>query len=243
MEPLQSRVAFVAYLDILGFTKLVQDQPEVVGDVLEQFTAISSEQGSEALDYLLFSDLIILYTKDDSELSFQEILSKVADLQYKMLERQIPIRGCISHGHIKLLSGSRGHIIAGSPIIDAYQYEGRQQWVGVMLSPGRLKSYEGFMSWYWTQFRSPFAGDRKVAAYKSIPLKDSSGTIGAFSGYAVVPNLHNKWGSHDYSMLLRRIEMSMLQAPDVAIQAKYNRTLEFLTGQHKELVMRMAGNG
>src|SRR5262249_26781503 len=77
-------------------------------------------------------------------------------------------------------------VIAGLPIIDAFKYESKQQWVGVMLAPSALKLM-------LDQFRNPIAGNdwrwrSRLWKYPNIPLLSEAGTsTNMFDSFAVCP--------------------------------------------------------
>ncbi len=156
---------YVAFLDILGFSELISSG--LIPDFREYFNIMESAVKGPHLQYVTFSDSIVINTKGQGELIFssgeedmiEEIVNEfkeeeeeslfnlikaVSNITYRFLtELNVPIRGCISYGNFYRVESDEGDVmIAGTPIIDAYHYEKNQNWIGVMLSPRVIKSNE-----------------------------------------------------------------------------------------------------
>jgi hypothetical protein len=66
---------------------------------------------------------------------------------FKLIQARIPVRGAIAFGPffrqtLDTAQGDAGKsvFLAGRPIIEAYEYEGRQDWVGTILAPTALEA-------------------------------------------------------------------------------------------------------
>ncbi|MDD4876265.1 MAG: hypothetical protein PHQ86_03935 [Dehalococcoidales bacterium] len=129
---------YVAFFDMLGFSELVRE-----GSFSENFNKYSEilsnavEINKDGLQYVTFSDSVVINTKNKGKEQLQYLIRAVADISFRFLtELDIPICGSISIGQFDRHEHKDGNvIIAGRTIIDAYQYEQKQDWVGVMLSP------------------------------------------------------------------------------------------------------------
>src|SRR5712691_11296008 len=121
---------FVALLDVLGFSALVmggdsEGRLNRYLDVIQQ--ALGDSIGS-ALDYVVFSDTIVLTTRDDSETSFQVLISRCSALFGLMLENDIALRGAISLGSFFREESRGGVFVAGKAVVDAYTVETQRDW-------------------------------------------------------------------------------------------------------------------
>jgi hypothetical protein len=142
---------FLAMFDILGFKALRKERGTNDLYMLYDRLILPSVQHSAALkgksdgqgnfrpdfsdisvNYKIFSDTVIFYTKDNSFQSFVSIISS----SFSLLKSGIgggnaPYRGAISYGD--LIDDQRG-IFIGTAVEDAYQGETSQAWSGCMLT-------------------------------------------------------------------------------------------------------------
>jgi len=133
---------FVALLDVLGFSSLVASDGE--GKHLERYLiclqqALDEEAVGPKVDYVVFSDSIVLTTQDDSEPALQAVLLRCSRALGLMLRNEIALRGAIACGSFFRSAGTSGVFVAGRAILDAYHFETVQDWVGIMLAPSTIK--------------------------------------------------------------------------------------------------------
>lgn len=139
MKTIQRYTGYVALVDVLGFRELVgrDDHLQYMDTVAE---LIDEPQDSQLLQYVLFSDTVIVNTKTDDEEALWLLLRACSGLFAALLEQQIPLRGAIAFGQFdRSLGTDRGVIVAGRPIVEAYHYELKQDWIGMMLCPSVLR--------------------------------------------------------------------------------------------------------
>ncbi|MBF0169119.1 MAG: hypothetical protein HQL45_15965 [Alphaproteobacteria bacterium] len=138
-RPLRYRKRWFAYLDLLGFKNLVHS--ESIEDVLEQYLEVLRRMQdacrlgmTEAkLINAWFSDTFIIYTGSDSPQDFAYLEQAARIFFQLLLNKHIPVRGCISHG--ELYSQSRRNIFIGPALIEAHFYGEALNWVGLCLAP------------------------------------------------------------------------------------------------------------
>jgi len=238
---------FVALLDVLGFSNLVSG--DAAGTRLQQYVtslqeALTVPDPGPAVQYVVFSDTIVLTTNDDELTSFQALLLRCSRVLGLMLEREVAVRGAISHGsYVRSAALAGGVFVAGTAIIDAYRFEKNQDWVGIMVAPSALRrvpdlkarcALEGLEA-------STVEGQREVRRrtfapfvqpcqtipfHKSSPLDDND-----FEGFAVVPSTGDATPAALRDSLggtLTALERLKLLAPDPAAQAKYERSRRWL---------------
>lgn len=86
----------------------------------------------QSVGFRIFSDTVLIYTKDDSLLSFFSIVSSGSQLLVQgFCGTKAPFRGAIGYGDFI----DDGTIIIGSALEDAYSWESRQAWAGAMFTP------------------------------------------------------------------------------------------------------------
>src|SRR3989442_26986 len=92
-------VGYVALLDVLGFSNLVSGDRAAARlaayqEVLQ--TALAAE--AEGMEYVVFSDTIVITTDDDTERSLKPLLRGCSRLFGLMLDNDIALRGAIARG-------------------------------------------------------------------------------------------------------------------------------------------------
>lgn len=136
---------FVAYLDILGFKSKVinSDNPEVLESLLRRFFKSlkyyggvdeSKTQQSPPVRFTWNSDSILIYTEDNTLEKFINISSVIAFFIMGTMDYiPFPVRGALSQGDF--YCDSVGNIYFGKAMLDAIEWEAKQEWSGVILTP------------------------------------------------------------------------------------------------------------
>ena len=115
---------FVAFLDVLGFSEMVQADFESAGENqnlrnLEEALGAVEPKG-EGVQALQFSDSIVLSSSfDPSVSSLQVIVNASKSLQLRLFQSGILIRGGIAHGR----HYHAGSFLFSQALIDAYRLE------------------------------------------------------------------------------------------------------------------------
>ena len=143
----------VAVCDILGFSNLVKSVSlDVVvdrhlgqlrkalwhsihkGDFPEKNPSLEEIRNEASLGLAWFSDTILIYTFNDSDEAFRELLVCLSWLIFEtMLGGGTRIRCGVSYGEIYIDTENSFYI--GKPIIEAYQLQQEQAWSGGALTP------------------------------------------------------------------------------------------------------------
>lgn len=145
-HPLRYRNRWFAYLDLLGFTNLVKSKAieEVMPIYIEALAQMNRacEHGKSKVGLLnsWFSDTFIIYSRSDSLEDFSHVESAARNFFQLLLIKNIPVRGCISHG--KLYSQTKKNIFVGPALIEAHMYGEALDWVGFCLAPSVEKKLE-----------------------------------------------------------------------------------------------------
>lgn len=235
---------YVALFDVLGFSDRVM-RGEIDG--LDRYieTVLSVTRPRKRLRTILFSDTVVLFTLDDSDNSFQEIVNASSWLLYELIGSGIPVRGALSYGDfVRTDSAEHGTVIAGRPIIDAHYFESRLQWIGMMVAPSVLNHRKELVTSAYdlkvaakdtsgSAFRE-VAKRLRIQHCENVPLTESAGE--PFEGFAIVPLASKAKTLEDLrdSMddILQTLTRLKQLAPDARSQAKYRRSLDWLNHVH-----------
>ncbi len=222
---------FVALIDILGFSEatLKDNLKGFFSDYDTFIDKIISQYKKEKIGYIVFSDTIVIYSESSAVKSMNSIIEACSLLSTQLLKNGLSTRGCISYGRFHLKMSKNGVIIAGKPIIDAFDYERRQDWIGVMVSPlvieylsdcKRLKS---------------FKNNKLIIKCDKIPFHtEDQINSRKYEGYIVIPTifktpkppLNKDIIVRDLREIIRLIEERKSFATGIPSQMKYNNTLE-----------------
>lgn len=139
------RKCFVGYLDILGFKEAIlkSDNPDTLLFHLRRlFREIEISCGlkkfknldSLPVQFIWMSDSILFYTADNSIEKFKYIANIIAGFIRKTIEAgPFLYRGALSHGDFYF--DPKLNLYLGPAMIDAADWEKKQNWSGVMLTP------------------------------------------------------------------------------------------------------------
>jgi hypothetical protein len=238
--------SYVAFLDVLGFRALVgsPDWRKKLETYIEAVDHATRSGGTDALQYVIFSDSVIINSKQDDYESFEFIVTACATLFAGFLESGIAVRGAIAHGKVRRSEKKNGTFVAGGPIIEAYGYESRQNWVGIMLCPSTTESLPDLEQ----RCALPLSEDitarfdlrrlRLPALIQQNPCirfhKEDKGNLDepdTFEGHAVLPT---GAGIEAWNIVpkldraLQSLERLKMIAPDPKAQKKYSHTLDWL---------------
>ncbi|WP_338374998.1 hypothetical protein [Dysgonomonas capnocytophagoides] len=142
---------FVAFIDILGFKdRVMRSSISEVSELLlkmNKFLENSLDLGRDRgfnlmnerreekepdniLRFTTFSDSIVIFSKDDSEIAFSFFCQKITQFIEECLKNEIPLKGAIAHGEIYVNQSKL--LYCGQPLIDAYLLEEELQYMGII---------------------------------------------------------------------------------------------------------------
>jgi hypothetical protein len=132
--------AWVVVFDILGFKNVIRQTdrefPRILlmsklDDLLEALEPDIIQHGQ--LEYMVFSDTIIIFAPDLEARSYGWFLLQCEILINRSITVRLPLRGAISIG-TAFISISPPMII-GPSFIEAHEYCEDQNWIGLLLTP------------------------------------------------------------------------------------------------------------
>lgn len=238
---------YVAFLDVLGFSALLTGG-EGEGGRLQEYLrciqeALATNERSPKVEYVVFSDSIILTTPDAYIESLLELLLRCSRLFGLMLNTGIPLRGAIAYGAFSREAMAESVFVAGRPIIEAYRFESEQDWVGIMLAPSVVRQVPDLLGRCSTANLSPsdpgmFEGILKLLPWAAfvqpnpqIPFHMTSLERNDFDGFAIVPSDGTATPDALVASLGTSLEALLRMkslAPDPRSQAKYARSYQWL---------------
>ncbi|MFN0242349.1 MAG: hypothetical protein ACKVWV_05595 [Planctomycetota bacterium] len=146
-----TRQRMVALCDILGFKRLIESRPldKLLAHDLALFrrlTGYSVKQGlfptdvprldelraQERVGVAWFSDTLLLYARDDDELSRRNVLETVGWLLFMTTKTKTPLRIGIDHGEFH--ASPEDEVFVGRALVGAYELERSQEWIGGALT-------------------------------------------------------------------------------------------------------------
>ncbi len=218
----EKRDTWVAVYDVLGFKNLVrgadQDFPLALLtlNLSELLEWIQNEvEDFDGFEYMVISDMIILFSPDVEPISYSRILLICKQLINHFIYKQFPLRGAISIG--TTFAAEDRPILIGPAFVEAYEYCEDQDWIGLLLTPSATKAIRNAGL---EPLRHDFVSDE-------IPLRNlESENVLAYRFQGGAANFD--------SPLLSRLEQMRHFAPDEA-KEKYSRTMDFIKKHYKYL--------
>lgn len=234
---------YVAFLDVLGFSALVarDDTGKKLSEYQEQLDlAVSDKVGPlQPARYVVFSDSIVITVAGEDYRAFHSIVVRCAGLFGRLLEADVAVRGAIAYGNYVEHPTGNGVFVAGPALVDAYHYETRQDWVGIMICPSAIEQNPDLGQRCNLETPHESESDRYVALsfacsvspYPYIPFhKEEMENNNGFEGFAITPNAYTYTPGAMKDFLGeagRKMEWLKAIAPGPEEQAKYRLARDF----------------
>lgn len=220
---------YVALFDILGFSKLVEQNEldrvadaysrakEVFKNILSHINEVNKGFTDISVEYRSFSDTFLIYTSKTGEDAFLSLLAACDGLFIGGIENKLPLRGAIAQGEIIVQAGME----IGRPIVDAYRNEQRQEWSGCWISDQCLSGFDV----------SKYFADKSLVQYE-IPLKDGEGK--KYVAFNWVKSLawkvlyENKKNDFEVEQIENMMEFMNEESSDLHVRRKQDNTRKFL---------------
>lgn len=231
---------YLAWLDILGFKEFCRkNRSEKVFGVLCRCADKSTEDvfhrsavavwhfHSNLVKCHVFQDTVVLYSVPHKRDALPEMLSTCCSLLYSLISQKIPVRGAIAYGNIEqrevcLDNHLIGSLIMGSAALKAYEFEQKQDWIGVALCPSLLEHNRVLVQ------------SCKRCREAEIPCKDKL----PYDGYALIPAKRESEADGELAQDIGE-SISSLKVMEVKarpeIKQKYSQTIGWLESVEKDL--------
>lgn len=157
---------------------------------------------------------------------------------HNLLAVRIPIRGAIAFGDFFRSTVAESVFVAGSAVLDAYQFEEQQDWVGVMLTPSARAQVADLQTRCDLNFRTSVDFVKRVewAAViqycDSIPFHVRLGEKNKYKGFAIVPRHCDFEAANlreSIQSAIRQLEWLRDIAPSPTSQLKYESATSWLS--------------
>jgi hypothetical protein len=236
---MRGKEGYIALLDVLGFEQLVARESYV--EELERYTdTIRRASDNSALEFVLFSDTIVITTFATDEGSLKNLVRSCSRLFGELLVEEIPLRGAIAKGSFLRNKTDAGVFLAGRAVVDAYRFEKKQDWVGILLTPSVLKSMPSLRTLCRVPGANLVGADlareaanlewmRCIQPCNSVPFHgDIPVEPGGYDGFAIVPTRSDLQTRDQILAENRQMQEALLRlkslAPDPSAQKKYEST-------------------
>jgi hypothetical protein len=138
---------FVAHVDILGMSALVERDADEAWGMLSDLVAVRDRvaglafefldtkeivAASEATQRVTFSDTIVLFTNGTSDTELRCLIILLTELLHKAMFRCVPVRIGLAVG--RFFCNTDKSMYAGPALIEAYRVGESAQWLGVSLA-------------------------------------------------------------------------------------------------------------
>jgi hypothetical protein len=138
-----TRKRWLAYLDILGFARLLEEQGELVAIsvyemCLEEIQ--SNAQRYPKLGFAYFSDTFLIYAPDDSKESLAAIEQSARWFFNILLLKHVPFRGALACG--EFLADRSNNVFIGKALVEASRVGGKYNWIGFAVAPSAASRFE-----------------------------------------------------------------------------------------------------
>lgn len=168
-EDFQATQGFVALYDILGYSSLMKgnDLFKVVA-IYENMKKMMKTNIEGLINYSLgniitvhtYADTFLIYTNEISDTSFQALLVACHYIFIAAITYGLPIRGATTCGEFYVSE----NLITGKPIIEAYEKERKQDWIGCWITDECLAKIS-------KEAYDKLINERKIVKYP-IPFKE-----------------------------------------------------------------------
>jgi hypothetical protein len=228
---------FVGLFDILGFKDIVRNNKlnlvyksyksaqSCFKEIIDHINAISKQLGKvplqeDAISFHIFSDTFLVHTSKVSDRDFLVLLTACDSLFLAGHKNKLQIRGATSVGELIVADG----IEIGKPIIDSYENEQRQDWIGCWITKECIKNIS-------KQALDEHLKSKSILKYE-IPMKDGKVKHEyAFNWVKSIPNIIKHRESKN-EVTLEEIKKEMKfyrKAPtEWSAKRKHENTMKFI---------------
>ena len=153
----------VGYFDIMGYSSFIEKNP--IEESIKKISKFFQDTGcflktdiyDVKLDHWILSDSIILVVDTNRcrlfAGSLEFFLGACSSIMSDSMQEGFPLRGAIGGGDFY----KDGEVMVSSALIDAYNYEKKQEWLGAILTPKALELVENAK-----QFEKKMVGQTKI---------------------------------------------------------------------------------
>ena len=140
INPLRIRERWVAHIDLLGASTLVESASwinvfQLYATAIERFRRDGFARNR--VRRFTFSDSFVLYTIDDTAYSYRALDSLCRGFVLSLTQSLVPVRGAMAFGN--LYADPRSSLYFGEALLDAYGVGETLDWIGFVLCDSAKK--------------------------------------------------------------------------------------------------------
>lgn len=228
---------FVAHIDILGMSSIVDRDADAAWKVLSDLVDVRDRTGNYELEFLdinervsiaqtikavTFSDTIVLFTKGDTDTELRCMIILVVELLHKAMCSCVPVRIGLSYGTFYF--NIEKSMYAGPALVEAYRIGESAQWIGITLA----KSIEERV-----MHLDMKSGSSKLIVPWKLPLKNGNKQCFVINWPAVVAHDFTVTPPISIKQFYQGFESTFgaLSKLPPDVQVKYENTVEFINEQ------------
>lgn len=213
---------YIAYIDIMGFKKMVND-PEESKVLPSKFTQLINNirDRRSQIDYYIYSDLIVVITQDNSLLSLKKLLEVSIKITSEFLNLNWGMSGSISKG--KVFYDRNNHIILGRPIVEAYLMQEDVEFYGIAICDSAIEDVKKYIEW---------ADTRRGTRHLVNLLREER--IHFKSGY--YSQYHLRWFDYEYNSAGPQHPYYIKKRSDDSVKQKLQKMLQNTQGKSKRYI-------
>lgn len=138
---------YIAYFDIMGFKQLIGTKTNAL--IYDTFVKLIDDikkrlKNYNRITFTVFSDLILIISKDKSKQSFAQLVdASLMLIQDTLKKGNWVMNGCISYGDVTY--DSVRNIFLGKPIVDAYLTTEDIEFYGVVVHQSSLEAMKEYV--------------------------------------------------------------------------------------------------
>lgn len=225
IDPANYAIRWVSYLDLLGFTELVQTKNwiYIFSHYTQAVECFIKDRGFEpSVEKTWFSDTFLLYSPDNTASSFASIATTTQWFIYFLISSGIPVRGAMSCGNF--YADKENNVFFGQSLIEAYNYGENQDWIGFVLSPTAVNQMAAV---------GLPANERRDYAYWKIPYKKNDGTLTESLPAYIIGDSVKINGKNPCLNKLQKMKGSLT---DNGLIRKYENTISFIEANKRTVI-------
>lgn len=150
---------FIAYFDIMGFKNMIKTGN--LNDLYSKFSNLinTNIKGNRRtrIAYYIYSDLIVVITKDSSQDSLKQLLEASIKITNDIIGLEWGMSGSIAKG--KVVYDSKKNIFLGQPVVDAYLTQEDVDFYGIVIHESAEEEVKKYILDAQSKDRTKHLGD------------------------------------------------------------------------------------
>ena len=228
---------YFLYIDILGFSDLVKDNPSEVDNIYKILDTLNVHR-HHAFKTIVFSDTILVYnigtpiTKHDNEYVVMFACEFIQDLIYHLANRNIYFRAILTFDEFKHYNLNNIECYYGNALVNCYNKEKEINGIGLFIDKRIAKYNKIFPTVH-------FDRDLDYVCLLQCIERLYGNTQGILpsNDLVTINNTDEYWAIKFELNYLRNIYNNSLEHPNVKIRSKFLQTYQLYKNLYKPLLL------